>query len=192
MRPELSLTACLNGSRRAGEHPALPLTPDEVARAAGDAVAAGATDVHVHPRDASGRESLAAEDVGSCVAAVRAAVPGVRVGVTTLAPAGTDREALVRSWRVLPDAASVNWHEPGAAPLARCLLERGVDVEAGLWQPVAARAFMASGLSGACARVLVEPMEAELSDALANAEQVLALVRPVGRPLQLHGDGGTA
>ena len=192
MRPERSLTACLNGSRRADEHPAVPLTAPALARAARGAVAAGATDVHVHPRDVYGRESLAAEDVGTCVAAIRAAVPGVRVGVTSLAPAGTDRESLVRSWVVLPDAASVNWHEPGAEPLAHCLLDRGVDVEAGLWQPASARAFLASGLAGACARVLVEPMEPSLGEALANAEQVLELVRPTGRPTQLHGDGRTA
>ncbi|MER6579665.1 3-keto-5-aminohexanoate cleavage protein, partial [Nonomuraea sp. NPDC001023] len=52
------IKACLNGSRAADEHPRLPLTPAELAA---DAVAvrrAGAGAVHLHPRDAAGRESL--------------------------------------------------------------------------------------------------------------------------------------
>lgn len=194
-RDALPLTACLNGSRRPDQHPDLPCTPDELARAARAAVDAGATDVHVHPRDAEARESLAASDVDRCVAAVRAAVPGVTVGVTTASSAGVvgaEREAMVRAWQVLPDLASVNWHEHGADSLARCLLDRGVDVEAGVWQQAAARHLVASGLAGACRRVLVEPMEQVLAEAQGNAEAMLALVVPTGRPVLLHGVDGTA
>jgi uncharacterized protein (DUF849 family) len=61
----------------------VPITPAELARSAAAAVAAGAEALHLHPRDADGRESLAAADVGAAVAAVRAACPGTQAGVST-------------------------------------------------------------------------------------------------------------
>lgn len=42
------IKACLNGSRKPGEHPALPLTPEELACDAKSVVAA-AWALHVHP-----------------------------------------------------------------------------------------------------------------------------------------------
>lgn len=41
---------------------------------------------------------------------------------------------------MLPDFASVNWHEDGADEVAAALLEIGVGVEAGLWHVDAALA----------------------------------------------------
>ena len=61
------IKACLNGSRPA------PATPAELAAEAVGAVAAGAEAVHVHPSDATGRESLAADDIGAAVTAIRRA-----------------------------------------------------------------------------------------------------------------------
>ena len=46
------LQACLNGSRPPGDHEALPLTPEELARDALEVAEAGAVAVHVHPRRA--------------------------------------------------------------------------------------------------------------------------------------------
>jgi uncharacterized protein (DUF849 family) len=48
------LKACLNGNRPPGAHPALPLTPPELAADTAASVAAGAAAVHVHPRDTDG------------------------------------------------------------------------------------------------------------------------------------------
>ena len=48
------IKACLNGSRELGAHPALPLTPTQLADAARNAVAAGAGALHIHPRRADG------------------------------------------------------------------------------------------------------------------------------------------
>ncbi|MEV0584360.1 3-keto-5-aminohexanoate cleavage protein [Nonomuraea sp. NPDC050310] len=127
------LQVCLNGSRSRSEHPALPTTPAELAVAARAAVAAGAEDIHLHPKDDAGADTMAAPQVAAAVSAVRAAVPGIPVGVTTGAWTGPDRAARVREWGVLPDHASVNWHEDGAADLAEALLARGVAVEAGLF-----------------------------------------------------------
>ena len=53
------LKAAINGRRAQGEHPAIPITPGQLADEAAMAVAAGAGAIHVHPRDSNGQESLA-------------------------------------------------------------------------------------------------------------------------------------
>src|ERR1700729_988179 len=122
IQPIQRMKACLNGRRGRDEHPAVPVTPAQLAAAAAGAVAAGAEAIHVHPRDASGRESLLAADVGAAVAAVRQACPGGPVGVTTglWVPGGPPaaRQAAVSGWVALPaaarpDFASVNLGEAG-------------------------------------------------------------------------------
>jgi len=57
------LQACLNGSRTATEHPAVPLTPAALAADARRVLEAGASALHLHPRDQAGRESLALDVV---------------------------------------------------------------------------------------------------------------------------------
>jgi uncharacterized protein (DUF849 family) len=185
------LQACLNGSRQRGEHAALPLTPAEIAP---DAAVAGVDAVHVHPKDDDGTDTLAAERVAAVVSAVRTAVPGLPVGVTTGAWALPDRDervAAVRSWTVLPDFASVNWHEDGAEQVAAALLDCGVGVEAGLWQADAVDAWSVSSLRDRCLRVLVE-----LPYGLNEAEvESLAddLLRRLGdrTPVLMHGEGSS-
>src|SRR5215469_8892709 len=103
------MKACLNGQRRRADHPALPVTPAELAGSAAGAVLAGAEAVHLHPRGADGRESLLAADVGAAVAAIRQACPGVPVGVTTglwvTAGDAAARSAAVAGWAALDDRA---------------------------------------------------------------------------------------
>jgi len=192
------LTACLNGARLPREHPALPVTPAELARAAAGAVAAGARDVHLHVKDGAGRDVLDAGPLAAVLDAVRAAVPGVPVGVTTGAWAAADpaaRVAAVRSWTALPDLASVNWHERGADAVAAALLERGVGVEAGLWDDAGLAAWAASPLREGCARVLVElPGGVDAARTEAEADRLLARVTAVapGLPVLLHGEATSA
>lgn len=181
------MKACVNGPRTPDEHPALPVTPAEIAAAAAGAVAAGAGAVHVHPKDASGADTLDPAAVAEVLDAVRAAVPGTPVGVTTGAWASADRAAAVRGWTVLPDFASVNWHEPGSVPLAEDLLARGVGVEAGLWTPDAVRAWLAWPSRDRTLRVLLEVM----GDPADAAGLVDALGDP-GVPVLLHGEGAAA
>ena len=80
MTSAAALTACLNGARLPREHPALPVTPAELARAAAAAVAAGARDVHLHVKDAGGRDVLDAGPLAAALDAVRAAVAGAAGG----------------------------------------------------------------------------------------------------------------
>jgi uncharacterized protein (DUF849 family) len=181
------LKACVNGPRTPGEHPALPVTPAEIAAAAAAAVAAGAGAVHVHPKDAAGADTLDPSVVAAVVSAVRAAAPGTPVGVTTGAWASTDRGAAVRGWTVLPDFASVNWHEPGSESLASDLLARGLGVEAGLWTPAAVAAWLAWPSRSRTLRVLLEVM----GDA-SEAGPLVDALGPVDVPVLLHGEGAAA
>jgi uncharacterized protein (DUF849 family) len=50
----VSIKACLSGTRKAGEHPALPLLPEQLARDGRRAVDAGAGTLHLHPRRSGG------------------------------------------------------------------------------------------------------------------------------------------
>ena len=189
--------ACLNGARPPGAHPALPVTPDALAEAARRAVAAGAGAVHVHPRGSDGAESLDAGPVGAAVAAVRAAVPGTPVGVTTGAWVEPDvgrRLAAVAGWEERPDFASVNLHEDGAEAVAAALLDRGVGIEAGIWTVAAAERLVASGLGDRLVRVLLEPRESEPAAALAVVDAVEAVLSAGGvtAPRLLHGSRATA
>ncbi|MCX6408275.1 MAG: 3-keto-5-aminohexanoate cleavage protein [Propionibacteriales bacterium] len=186
---QVILQACLNGSRDVDEHPAVPVTATDCAEDARAAVAAGAQDLHVHPRTDDGRDSLAPVDVARWVEAVRSTVD-VPVGVTTGAWAWTGGGTPIRAvgaWTTLPDHASVNWHERGATDLATALHERGVAVNAGLWTEDAAQAWLDSSWPERTALVLLELADAP--DQEDTAVRLLELVRPTGVPVLLHGEG---
>ncbi len=176
---------CLNGSRTVG----VPLTATSLAESAAGAVAAGATDFHLHPKGPDGHDSLDPGVVGTTLTAMRTAVD-VPVGITTGAwtePDPAVRRALVSAWEVLPDHASVNWHERGAEELASTLIAHGIGVEAGLWTLEAARAFLAAdaatGIGSKVLRVLIEVTDEE------SAHPVLdELDDWQGAPILLHGE----
>lgn len=191
------IKAAVNGSRRPDSHPALPLTPDALASAAAGAVAAGAGAIHLHVRGADGSESLAADDVARTLTAVKRLLPATPIGVSTgawIVPDPTERHALVAGWTVLPDFASVNFHEEGATALANLLFERGVGVEAGLCDASAAARWAESGIAGRCLRVLLEPQDAAVPDALRTAREIEAVLDAAGIPSRrlLHGAESTA
>ena len=154
------LKACLNGDRVPGSHPALPVTAAELAADAAAVAAAGASAVHVHPRGADGRESLDATDVDGAVGAIRAAAPGLPVGVSTgawIVPELAARAAAVGSWSE-PDFASVNLSERGHAEVMGALRDAGVGIEAGVWTVADVAALERSGFAGELVRVLIEPL----------------------------------
>ena len=191
------LQACVNGARDAVEHPWLSLDASVVAADAARAVAAGAQEVHVHPKDATGRDSLAAEDVARWVWAVRAASPGAPVGVSTGAWAEPDvarRLAAIEGWTELPDHASVNWHEAGADEVAALLLRRGVAVEAGLWDAAGFEVWKRSPVRGECLRVLIELPDEPVDTVRDHAAAMVAHVEleEPGIPILLHGEEGSA
>lgn len=185
---------CLNGPRGAADGTAVPLTPESMAQAAAEAVAAGATDIHVHPKTPCGRDSLSPRVVAATLEAIRARV-SVPVGVTTGAWAEPDlaaRLARVRGWTVLPDHASVNWHEPGAEEIAAALIDLGVGVEAGIWSGTdGAARFAVSPLGPKVLRVLAEVTDTQAAET--SARTLLAQLGPAhARPVLLHGEDAGA
>jgi len=191
------IEAALNGGRTRSEHPAIPCTPQELAAAATEAVAAGAGAMHFHVRSGDGRESLDADNVGAAVKAVRTAVPGVPFGASTgawiLANAEARHEAVSR-WKVFPDFAGANFNEEGAKELAELMLSRGMGVEVGLSDVHGTELFVASGLAPRCLRVLIEPMEESLVRALWMVDSIETVLRRarVTLPRVLHGMEQTA
>jgi uncharacterized protein (DUF849 family) len=193
------LKACVNGPRLPREHSALPVTAADLAHDVAATVTAGARAVHLHVKDHRGADTLGAQPLAEVLVAVRAAAPEIAVGVTTGAWALPDPEARVatiQGWHILPDFASVNWHEDGANEAAHALLDLGVGVEAGLWDEDAVGAWSRSPFRDRCLRVLLElPDGLDQADTLAMADQLLAAVQAAageGVEVLLHGEGSSA
>jgi uncharacterized protein (DUF849 family) len=189
--PKTYLKACINGARTPDQHPNLPVTPAQLAAEAVAAHRAGAQAVHMHPKTADGVDSLQPDVVDAAVDAVRHAVPGLPLGVTTGFWALSDPDERLRAvegWTVLPDFASVNWHEPGSEPLARLLLHMGLGVEAGIFTAEAASSWAQSDLAAHCMRVMVElGPDGDITTADDVLSEVLAAGSPA--PVLLHGFG---
>ncbi|MDQ1030540.1 uncharacterized protein (DUF849 family) [Streptomyces umbrinus] len=187
---------CVNGGRGSGDGALVPLSPAAMADSAAEAVAVGASDIHVHPKSPCGEDTLSPKAVAATLEQIRSRVTAP-VGVTTGAWAEPDpatRVARVREWTVLPDHASVNWHEPGAEQVAAALLERGVAVEAGIWSDTdGAARFAASPLAPRVLRILAEVTDPNPDTAEDSARGLLAALTVThGRPVLLHGEeGGT-
>lgn len=185
----LYLKACINGARIPDQHPDLPVTPQQLAEAALAAHRAGALAVHMHPKTADGVDSLLPDVVAAAVRAVRHAVPGLPLGVTTgfwALPDAAQRLRAVESWTELPDFASVNWHEPGSEDLAKLLLRRGLGVEVGIFDAEAAESWARSEVAAHCMRVMIE-LQAD-GDA-ETADDLLARINRADSPapVLLHG-----
>ena len=192
------IKACLNGQRGQAEHPAVPVTPAQLAGAAAGAVAAGAEAVHLHPRGRDGSESLRAADVGAAVAAVRTACPATPVGVTTalwVTGSSLTRRDDLMAWDELdpeqrPDFASVNVGEDGWQELTAILADAGIGAEAGI-SSVAEVAAVASFMPPApWVRILVEVVDATSADATMLADEILDALNAARAtaPILLHGE----
>jgi uncharacterized protein (DUF849 family) len=193
----MRIVACLNGDRRPGAHPALPVSVDQLVTDAHAVVDAGANALHVHPRDPRGAESLEPQVVSSLMERLRANGPDVPVSLTTSLSAESDpwrRYDLVQRWAsfALPDSVTVNLHEPGSIDLVHLLDDRRIAVEAGLWTVEAARILVATKIP--VESVLVEPTQVSVEDARRNADAILSLLDRAGvdAPRLLHGADATA
>ena len=197
------MKVCLNGGRGRADHPAVPLTPAELAASAVAAVAPGATAVHLHPRRADGGESLLPSDVAAAVTAVRQACPATPVGVSTgLWITGGDpaaRRSAVATWAGLPatarpDFASVNLSEPGWADLCGLLALAGIAAEAGILSLADTDQLAAAGQAIDWLRILVEITDASAGKAAVAADEILQRLDELATtaPRLLHGEGPTS
>ncbi len=186
MAASVPVKACLNGGRTRTEHVAVPLTPAELAADAIAVSRAGVFAVHVHPRDALGVETLHASACDAAVAAIRAAVPGLPVGLSTAEAINPDpfaRAAAIRLWRTPPDFVSVNLSELGWAGIIRGALHAGIGVEAGLASSRDADELVRSPFVHRLVRALIE-VDGSVDDARAISERL-----PTGVPQLWHGYG---
>ena len=187
------LEACLNGARTKSEHPAIPRTPEELAAESLASVMAGARVLHLHPYDAAGAETFAAEPCAAALLAIRAVCPGIPISLSTsegIEPHPA-RLKTIASWTELPDLVTANQGEAGIEELCELLIERGVGIEAGLLQLSDAERFVSSGLVERCVRVLVEPLDADPATAVAHAASMEQVLAAAGVELEQvhHGDG---
>lgn len=190
------IKACLNGSRRAQEHEALPLSPAALADDALRCQEAGAGAVHIHPRGMGGHETLEPDACAAAIEAIRDRCPGLPVGLTTglwITGNSARRLGLIETWSVLPDFASVNFSEDGTDELCTLLLDRGINVEAGLSSVADARAFVDSSFVDRCLRVLVE-VEPGASDPIRTAAVIGRVLEGSGirMPRVQHGHESAA
>lgn len=184
---------CLNGDRTRADHPAVPISADEVAREAGKAIDAGAGAVHVHAHGRDERESLESAAIAASVNAVREARPGIPVGVSTgewIEPDLGRRLDMIGSWDVLPDFASVNLSEIGALDVCFMLQGVGVGVEAGTASPDDARLLVKAGIAEECVRILVEPYEQDPEVAQRFIDEIDEILDAAGvaTPRLYHGN----
>ena len=182
----MAVMACLNGGRTRDEHPAVPLSPAELAANAVAVQAAGAFSVHVHPTDRHGVQTLDARACDAAVAAIRIAVPRLPIGVSTSAAINPDpfaRASALATWRQRPDFVSVNLSELGWTGIARAALHAGIAIEAGLAVPADAEELRRSPFAHQTLRALVE-VDGGAEDARAVAHLI-----PPGVAQLWHGSG---
>jgi 3-keto-5-aminohexanoate cleavage enzyme len=115
----VAIAVAPNGARKSrADHPRLPLTPPELARCAADVLAAGASMLHLHVRDAAGRHSLEADDYRAAIEAIRERVgDALLIQVTTEAggrygPAEQMRHARALAPQALSIAVRELWSDP--------------------------------------------------------------------------------
>lgn len=189
----IDLQLALNGDV---DHPAMPRTPAEIARDAAACVRAGATLLHLHAFDDDGDESLDGVHVGRMLRAVRASCPGVPLNVTTFAeivPDPAERLRLVEGWVELPDLIAANQGEAGVDAVSDSLARRGVGVEACVLSTSDVDRFIGNGRWDRFARLVVEPLEVDVDDALALDAEMEAMIAAAGVRLpQLHHGTGRA
>jgi uncharacterized protein (DUF849 family) len=166
--------AALNGGTTRAEHPAVPLTPAELAAEGRAAAERGAQALHLHPRDATGVQTLDPDQVLAAVAATRAATGlpvGVTTGIWTVDGDVARRLDLVARWTGpdRPDYASINMNEPGTDDLANLLTSLGIQIEAGVWTAADARLLGAAAFRDRILRVLMEPVDRNPAAAVATA-----------------------
>lgn len=125
-----------NGARRGrADHPALPVTTEQIVATAASCRAAGADALHLHVRDEDGLHSLDAGRYAETLAAISDRVPDLRVQITTEAAGIFDVPAQLECLsQVKPSWASISVREiarePELAPRVYGICdEQGTEVQ---------------------------------------------------------------
>lgn len=136
--PPLVIAVAPNGARRTkADHPALPITPADLAETAALCVDAGAAMIHLHVRDENGGHTLDVDAYRAATAAIRARVgDGIIIQATSEAVgmySPTEQMAMVRGLK--PEAVSMairelvpdEQHEKEAARFFEWVVGEGIQ-----------------------------------------------------------------
>lgn len=181
-----------NGARRGkADHPALPVTDDEMVATAKACQAAGADGLHLHIRDAQGAHLLDAGRYAALLERLAEAVPGMYLQVTSEMAgrySAEEQRAMVRALK--PRHVSVGLREmvrqPGDWPQARAFYhwaaEAGVEIQHILYTPDEVLAFTEACRNGLIPGTdqLVQLVQGTYANGAADAlplEQYLAPLR---------------
>ena len=186
------IKAAINGIRTNADHPRLPFDGELAAQESARCIEVGAKAIHVHVWNIHGQESLEPVDVASFLSAIRLACPNIPVGISTgswIVPDLGKRLHLIEAWEIQPDFVSLNTDEPGWMEVAEVLLHKGIGIEAGICNKIAAESLASWPKRDHCLRVLLEPNEATIEAAQANVEAIEEILdRAVPNlPRLLHG-----
>lgn len=110
----LLIAVAPNGARKTkADHPALPLTSDELAATARSCLDAGAAMIHLHVRDPAQRHSLAPDHYRPAITAIRRSVGTQMIIQVTSEAAGIyDRHQQMHAMlQLMPDAVSIALRE---------------------------------------------------------------------------------
>lgn len=113
MSATYELTVAPNGARKTkSDHPALPMTTEELAACARDCQIAGAGAIHLHVRDSQGVHSLDAGRYRDAICAIQECAPGMGIQITTESAGLFDVDAQYDCLRALrPASASISVRE---------------------------------------------------------------------------------
>jgi uncharacterized protein (DUF849 family) len=191
------IQACLNGGLPPSYHPAIPVTIPALVEDGRKVITAGACELHLHVRGEDGLESLAPNNVDATITALKTALPGTLIGISTGAwiEKADDRSlGYMGQWSVLPDYASVNLSERNAPAVIERLHRLGIGIEAGLAHRDDAERLLKLGLDRLALRILVEVGEQDVDHAHVVADEILAALRsaPFAKPILLHGADASA
>jgi 3-keto-5-aminohexanoate cleavage enzyme len=140
---DLCLMVAPNGARRTrADHPALPITPAELAATARACFDAGAAAIHLHVRDADQRHSLDPGRYRAAIAAIAQASPGMLIQTTTESAGIFDLDAQEAAARALRPAClsfalaeALAQGEARGLALLRDLQAAGTGVQIILYSP---------------------------------------------------------
>ena len=105
----LVITCALTGAETTrARQPALPITPREQAIASEACILAGASVIHLHVREEDGSPSQRPERFSEAIVAIRKAVPGAIIQISTGGAVGESIENRARPLALKPEMASLN------------------------------------------------------------------------------------
>lgn len=108
MKPVI-LTCAITGAETTRERqPNLPILPKEQAEAAREAVAAGASVIHLHVREDDGKPSQRVDRFKESIDAIRKAAPGVIIQISTGGAIGEPISKRADPLKLKPEMASLN------------------------------------------------------------------------------------